>query len=185
VRSAVQELPRERAPRSFALRTADIEGPRQAAPSGLVRASPLLGAVASIALVAFFSLVALDVIAGPSGGGGSFDLAAEPMSSQAPGVAEDAADGDAPPEEPVRNGAEDITSGGPQTAKTPLDTTLSFAAEATRAAAVPSTGPVPDVAVEQDDDDDRTGLRAAEAATAAVAVVAGGTFALAWWRRRA
>ena len=202
VRSAVQELPRERAPRSFALRRADIEAPRQVAPSGVLRTSPMLGAVATIALLAFFSLVGLDVADGPSG---SSDRSGQTSSLEAP---EDSAAGDAaePAAEAADGGAPPQVEGlddngysetrGPQAAATAPDSTLSFgAAEATRtaygaelsaataAAPLPATGPEVDVAADRDDDS-RTGLRAAEAATAAVAIVAGGTFALAWWRRR-
>jgi len=178
VRGALQELPRERAPRSFALRRADIEAPRPAPPPGLLRASPMLGAVATIALLAFFSLVGLDVAAGPSGGGsrasGTFPMSLEAMES--------AADNAAPPDDgEQRSGFNGL---GPDVDATAAPRILATGAEApTSEPALPSTGPEAD-ATSDEDGDGRTGLRAAEAATAAVALVAGGTFAVAWRRRR-
>ena len=65
LRSALQELPPATAPRSFALREADVQS--QAKPS-LTSARPpaLLGGLASVALVAFVALVGVDVLGQPS-----------------------------------------------------------------------------------------------------------------------
>jgi len=190
VRSALQELPREQAPRSFALRRADVEAAKPAAPSGPLRASPMLGAVATIALLAFFSLVGLDVAAGPGGDDGgasrpgiaSVELAddgAEPAAgspdARAPtGEIEQRDDATAPGFSSMQPSAE---------ATAPANVLSVDGEEATVAAPLPATGAELDAP--EKDDDGRTGLRAAEAATAAVALVAGGTFALAWRRRRA
>ncbi|MCH7838168.1 MAG: zf-HC2 domain-containing protein, partial [Chloroflexi bacterium] len=65
LRSALQELPPATAPRSFALREADVRA--EAKPS-LTPARPpaLLGGLASVALVAFVALVGVDVLGQPS-----------------------------------------------------------------------------------------------------------------------
>ena len=65
LRSALQELPPATAPRSFALREADI---RTEAKPSLTPARPpaLLGGLASVALVAFVALVGVDVLGQPS-----------------------------------------------------------------------------------------------------------------------
>lgn len=181
VRGALRELPRDPAPRSFALRRADIEAPRPAMPSGLLRASPMLGAVATIALLAFVSLVGLDVAADPSGGDDRASGAFSP-SLGAP-VEERAADGAVPPDE-RDDGTQDV-GGEPQAETTATDSALSATGEdsPTSEPVLPATGPEVDAASDEGGDG-RTGLRAAEAATAAVAIVAGGTFAVAWRRRR-
>ena len=68
LRSALRELPPATAPRSFALREADVRA--EAKPS-LTPARPpaLLGGLASVALVAFVALVGVDVFSQPSTGG--------------------------------------------------------------------------------------------------------------------
>ena len=65
LRSALQELPPATAPRSFALREADVRA--EPKPS-LTPARPpaLLGGLASVALVAFVALVGVDVLGQPS-----------------------------------------------------------------------------------------------------------------------
>lgn len=65
LRSALQELPPAMAPRSFALREADV---RVEAKPSLTPARPpaLLGGLASVALVAFVALVGVDVLGQPS-----------------------------------------------------------------------------------------------------------------------
>ncbi len=68
LRSALRELPPATAPRSFALREADIRA--EAKPSPMPARPPaLLGGLASVALVAFVALVGVDVFSQPSTGG--------------------------------------------------------------------------------------------------------------------
>lgn len=65
LRLALQELPPVTAPRSFALREADVQV--QAKPAPLLAGQPaLLGGLASVALVAFVALVGVDVLGQPS-----------------------------------------------------------------------------------------------------------------------
>lgn len=195
VRGALQELPHERAPRSFALRQTDVEAPRRAAPSGFMRASPMLGAVATIALLVFFSLVGLDVADGPSGGdkrasgtgGTALELAdpeyAADMSQFSERDGEEA--GVIPPDAAGTALPGFLTADiAKATAPALLPEDQAVAANADATEAPPLAATAADVDLAGEDDDGRTGLRAAEAATAAVALVAGGTFVLAWRRRR-
>ena len=65
LRSALRELPPATAPRSFALREADVRG--EAKPSPMPARPPaLLGGLASVALVAFVALVGVDVFSQPT-----------------------------------------------------------------------------------------------------------------------
>ena len=61
LRGALRELPSAVAPRSFALREADVRGPTPRAAGALGRAGPLLGGVTAAAIVAFGALVSVDV----------------------------------------------------------------------------------------------------------------------------
>ena len=64
LRSALRELPPATAPRSFALREADVRG--EPKPSLMPARPPaLLGGLASVALVAFVALVGVDVLGQP------------------------------------------------------------------------------------------------------------------------
>ena len=87
LRSALQALPREDAPRSFALREADVR-PQAPQPAGmLTRATPLLSGVTAAAFIAFGVLVGIDSGALDGGAGrGADDSAAL--------ISEEAADGD-------------------------------------------------------------------------------------------
>jgi anti-sigma factor RsiW len=64
VSSALQGLPAVRAPRSFALREADVRPAARA--GGLTRAMPLLSGMTAAALLAFFALVGFDIAGGGS-----------------------------------------------------------------------------------------------------------------------
>jgi hypothetical protein len=77
VRRSLRELPRERAPRSFALREADVlPAPRPAAmPFG--RAPALLAGLAMTAFLAFGVLVGVDLSTGTGGDGMTSQLASE------------------------------------------------------------------------------------------------------------
>ena len=88
LRGALRELPRAVAPRSFALREADVRPPVAARPVGaLGRAGPLLGGVTAAALVAFGALVGVDV--GVLGTGSSQEAA--DLVASAPEEPQDAA----------------------------------------------------------------------------------------------
>ena len=70
VRQSVRDLPRVAAPRSFALREADVQTEARAPAAGAFSGAPgLLGAVATMAVLVFGVLVAVDVGGTPSGGG--------------------------------------------------------------------------------------------------------------------
>lgn len=62
LRSALRSLPRESAPRSFALRASDVEPATAARPLGLLdRAAPMLGGLTAAAVITFAVLVGVDV----------------------------------------------------------------------------------------------------------------------------
>ena len=72
VRQALHDLPHERAPRSFALRQADVEAPVPTRAAGAFAGAPsLLGALATVSIVAFVVLVAVDAGGTPTGGSGA------------------------------------------------------------------------------------------------------------------
>ncbi len=195
VSRALQSLPRAQAPRSFALREADVE-PMPARQAGwLAGATPLLGGVATVAFLAFFVLVGVDVTdrsvdrdAGDSGTDayGAMTEQNTALSAEMPegqiesGDSErDAADalppadeGAAPPEAPLPATGGDI----------PDD-------EAPQADDVAIDEDGPDETLEilnlEPGGDGSSRIRVAEAATAAVAIAAGGLLALGWRRRRA
>ncbi len=64
VQTSLRSLPREKAPRSFALREADVRPARAA--GRLVGAMPLLSSITAIAMVAFLAVMAVDVLGGSS-----------------------------------------------------------------------------------------------------------------------
>lgn len=191
LRRALRELPRAAAPRSFALREADVRPPEAPRPAGaLVRAPALLGGVAMVAFVAFGVLVGVDALTEPSARDagdaaqgrllGYTELAEEQVTEMAPPTADErrnalSADGELVMEGEVPVEEEDepgLPASGPVTEAPPSASPSPMPTAAPRAGA-------------EADDDARTRLRAAEAATAAVALVAGGSLALVWWRRRA
>jgi anti-sigma factor RsiW len=89
VRSSVSALAKEPAPRSFALRQADVEAPAAAQARAFSGAQPMLGGVAMVAAVVFVTLVAIDV-----GGAGDGEMTGESVQSEMPAdegaVADDA-----------------------------------------------------------------------------------------------
>ena len=99
LRSALQALPREDAPRSFALREADVR-PQAPQPAGmLTRATPLLSGVTAAAFIAFGVLVGIDSGALDGGAGrGADDSAALISEEAADGDTQDLTDAAAPEE---------------------------------------------------------------------------------------
>ena len=210
VSRALQALPGARAPRSFALREADVAPlPGRAQQAGwLAGATPLLGGVATVAVLVFFVLVGVDV-SDRSSGGDSSELASLPSeevqddgiitsnSSAEPSVqydgdqraVEDAPElsenGVAPPIglPAADDGAEPPEEPLPATGgDIPNDESFS-----NRAVADEEDGPdesTRELLNREPGGDDSSRLRIAEAATAAVALAAGGSLALVWWRRR-
>ncbi len=85
VRSALQGLPAVRAPRSFALREADVRPAARA--GGVTRAMPLLSGMTAAAMLAFFALVGFDF----AGGGSSSSSSAGRPAILAAGAASDTA----------------------------------------------------------------------------------------------
>ncbi|MBI4570863.1 MAG: zf-HC2 domain-containing protein [Chloroflexi bacterium] len=174
VRRALGALPRARAPRSFALREADVRpAPRPAmTPPG--RAPALLGGLAAAAFLAFGVLVGVDLTAGTSP---THQQTAGPLSFEA--ARGDATQGEQPP-------VADAT-----TLAAAAPTSLGIAA----ATPEPDAGAAPkeDVFTGGDEtapsangaEDGRSGLRVAEGALAGVALVAGASLLLVRRRRRA
>jgi hypothetical protein len=189
VRRALRALPRGQAPRSFALREADVRAP-EARPAGgpLVRAAPALGGVAMVAFLSFWALVGLDVATQADRGAPSAALAPGGPAFDAGGEAPAAEDADAGRGEQDILSAGDGFQEGPPLPETGDESSLDGGdrlSSSPEAPAATST-PVEETAREAGGGGaDRTGLRAAQAATAAVAVVAGGSLAAVLWRRRA
>lgn len=201
VRSAVRALPQRPAPRSYALRQADVRSAPPATTSGLTRAMPLLSGVTAAALVAFGVLVGLDV----SSQGFDGDTDGTPaVTSQE--VAERAPEGDAALEEGLggprdRQGGtrgavegRDIASGDgkdmqplPRESVAPGDagTPANLAPNAPAQEAVAPTPTRIPAGEAADKEDDRAPWRAAQAATAAVALLGAASLAFVWRRRRA
>ena len=196
VSRALQALPGAQAPRSFALREADVE-PMPARQAGrLAGATPLLGGVATVAFLAFFVLVGVDVADRSSGG----DASDSGMGTSAAITEQDTALGAETLEGQFESG--DSERGVADALPSSDD------GAAPAEAALPATGDDEpnddpssngDVFSDEDGADDTSGglqvlepgdddssrIRVAEAATAAVAIAAGGSLALVWWRRRA
>ena len=190
VREALRTMPRATAPRSFALRAADVRPAAATGPSfGLGRMTPVLSGVTMVAALAFFALVGLDVSGGARGGDadGSASLA-QPLSAgetafDAPATtatelrsAEEEAQAD---EEPPSDG--EARGALPEAEATPEELSKQFDVGDDYAGAAPQATPelVQRAEVE---DDERTALRIGEAALAAVALVACGALLLAWRR---
>jgi hypothetical protein len=215
VRQALGALPRAEAPRSFALREADVRPAPRPAMTSLGRAPALLGGLATAAFLAFGVLVGVDLT-----GGTADQQPADPGTTAAYDAARgDATRGEQPPvadaTTPAAAGPTSLEIAGetpePDVAATPeLDAGEAPALDA-GAALEPDAGetPEPDAAATpeldageapKDDvyaadgerapsasgaEDDRSGLRAAEGALAGVALVAGASFLLVRRRRRA
>ncbi len=196
VSQSLQSLAGVQAPRSFALREADVES-APAQPAGwLAGATPLLGGVAAVAFLAFFVLVGVDVTdrsverdasnsaAGAFGAMTEQDtaLSAEMPDEQleADGTTRDAEnefppaeDGATQEEAPLPAAGGDLPGDDP-----PKNGDVAIVEDAPDDSAFELLNPEPG-------GDDSSRLRIAEAATAAVAIAAGGSLALVWWRRRA
>ena len=170
LRSALLRLPRAAAPRSFALREADVRPGVAPRPAGaLVRAPALLGGLASIAFVSFLTLVSVDLATQPVEEGIPSVASEASMDAQAGEVSEAAAEGetgDKPPRRPRPAASQSRPECPPDTACPPGES------------AAPEPSPVAEAA-----DDSRIPLRVGEAAAAAVALAAAGSLALVWWRR--
>ncbi len=187
VRQGLRELPRAAAPRSFVLRAAEVR-PAGPAPSvGLVRAAPLLAGVATLAFVAFWVLVGVDL--GQPAEKEARQATSTEFAGQTDSIQPNAPEGQpAAPQADANKtvdageeqGFAEATPGGRGEAPAELDA----GAPATGYAATPS----PEAAVSREarepEGGGSTGLRAAEAAMAALALVAGGSAALVWRRRR-
>lgn len=163
VRQALVTLPREQAPRSFAVSEADARPAARPSAQMWGRAPMALGGLAAAAFLAFGVLIGIDVTGGSSTvrqqDGATMSFEAYRGDS---GVTE------APPVPDASGALPDEQT--PVPATLPEDTF-----DAADDGAASSLG-----ATERDD---RTGLRAAEGALAAVALVAGASLLLLWRRR--
>lgn len=214
VRQALRDIPRATAPRSFAVREADVHP--EAAPravGALGRAAPLLSGVATAAVVVFGVLVGIDLTGGIQSGAddeaypAAIRYAPEdgepgaPMPDEEEEALSGDVDGYAPEGTPLPGGSQGTDEGLPVAAEpvpecdesAPCDdgeTSVSYSSL--------SPTPAPDEAMAAArandvefreglgaEDDGPSRMRVAEAAAAAVALVAGGSVALVWWRRRA
>ncbi len=207
---AMKSLAVERAPRSFALREADVTPAPKQQGGLLAGAMPLMGSVAMVAFLTFFVLVGVDVTGESSGGDVGVAGGTGPLSSELERAAADADDtsdtaldgnepalaepGDA---EPPQIGSADATDG---TGATDGEFALPAVGEEFSGGDQDpdgniddvggTDGPIPDEATSnlnpqlREDDDDSSRLRRAQAAAAAVALVASGSVVAMWWRRR-
>jgi hypothetical protein len=181
-------MPRASAPRSFALRPADVttEDPRR--PVGaFARAPALLGSLAVVAFLAFGSLVLVDLSSGSAGdgaddsGGASLRYDEEQDASEGP-VAADSDTGD------IATGGSEESEGDGEALAPLAPSEYRVGDSVTPQAAAPEAPPSAEPetaspAVDDDGDDDGT-LRAAQVATAVAGVAAaGGAFALSRRRR--
>ncbi len=175
-------LPQAQAPRSFALREADVRPSEATSQVGMFsRATPVLSGVAMVAAVVFVVLVGVDLSGqGSSRGGDGASVAglatsADLEAAAAPEAADELDGDDARLEE------QGIVDSGGDAAEPEAPQSLPDSAPE-----LPATSfePPPDAELVAEGDD-RTPLRAADAATAALALVVGGSLLLARWRRRA
>ena len=199
VRAMLRALPETDAPRSFRLRPADVEAPRQAVPAPpttLMRAMPVLSGAA---VLVFAIAVSFDVARSGSGGDGGADLAA-----MADGAAEtnqyDASRGNdgpsivAPAPGGESNGTPDATPPAPAASAAPPD-----AADATSTAAIEARAGSDGGAAPQDEaardteatvairdtggDGNNLALRIVQITSAAVAIAAA-VIGIRLWRSR-
>ena len=206
VSRAMSELPAVRAPRSFALREADVTPAPASAGTGLFGSvQPLLSGVAAIAIIAFVVLAGFDIGADSSQGDDSdaASIAGDAESLQLSDARRsEVGDGDAVPS--VNDGvpAQDTDAFGDDGVlpdDLEFNTSDDEGEPPARGAAVPPEENLEDpqtgesgqahagdsIAPEIADDGDGMGLRVAESVAAAVAIAAGGSVLLIWWRRRA
>ncbi len=196
LRTALRELPRAAAPRSFALREADVRPVASAQPTGgSARAPALLGGLASVALVAFVMLVSVDVLDQPSE---ERAASGAPLATQLGDVTEGqpAAPGLATPDmETLRTPGDAVAEGDDGAAE--IDAAPGKELPGTFTEGAQDCPPNADCPAVQDEasepsrsgeagpgDDRRVPLRVGEAAAAAVAIMAAGSLALVYWRRR-
>ena len=187
VSQALQALPGAQAPRSFALREADVK-PMPAQRAGwLAGATPLLGGVATVAFLAFFVLVGVDVADrsadSDAGSAASRTLSDERLSSET--AAEDTAFGAEIQEGPPDDGAPPLEDAPLAATGADIPDVESQNNGGVASDEDPADGTTRELLDPEPGDDDNSRLRIAEAATAAVALAAGGSLALVWWRRRA
>ncbi len=176
VRQALRGLPRAAASRSFALREADVRTRPAASGAWLLRAQPALAGVTTVAFVAFWVLVGVDLTRQPSE-----SVATKAPSGVASGLMQqlDQAGREGQPAAP-QLGAE--STPGAQTGA-PVEGGRGALAT------IPAPWPSPEATTAAAEaakagGGGGSGLRAAEAATAALALFAGGSLALVWRRRR-
>ena len=207
VSRAMSELPAVRAPRSFALRRADVTPAPASAGTGLFGSvQPLLSGVAAIAIVAFVVLAGFDIGADSSQGDDSdaASIAGDAESLQLSDARRsEVGDGDAAPS--VDDGVPAQDAGALGDDENVVGYESNFTSDddedepAARGGAAPPEENTEDpqtresgqahagdsIAPALADDGDGMGLRVAEIVAAAVAIAAGGSVLLIWWRRRA
>lgn len=203
LRSALRELPRATAPRSFALREADVR-PATPEPAGpFVRAVPMLGGLTAVAVLAFFVLLGFDATvdldeANDTSGGAARLAGQEESAPAAVNSIQDDATRDAEPPDDANAGAEaepdsgNFLNGG-EAYSTNDDTPQPLPGALTSGDEEPADGEVAgDAATDElqpatpttDDRDGWPAIRVAEAAAAGVALAAGASLAFVWRRRR-
>ncbi len=198
VSQALQALPHVQAPRSFALRQADVEStpgqpfPGRAQQAGwLAGATPLLGGVATVAVLVFFVLVGVDVSDRSAGSDANMSAALIEQDSALDAEIQDGFYGSGDSERDVAAPLPSAEDGAEPSKEAPLPATggdvptddLSNNGDVVRDED-PSDGGTLASLNQDPGGDDSSRIRMAEAATAAVALAAGGSLALVWWRRR-
>lgn len=179
LRRTLRALPREAAPRSFALRQSDVAP----ASRGLTAAMPALTGVTMAAFLTFGVLISFDM---NDSGGNSADKTANalrPASQSAEGAttersatAYDANDG----AQGLDDYSEDVAINS-NTVQSALRLTATAGAIGL---GTPFSTPAP-ATVSLSNDSGSMALRVGEIAAASVGLVAGGSLAAVWWRRKA
>jgi hypothetical protein len=180
-------MPRASAPRSFALRPADVitEDPRRPA-GAFARAPALLGSLAVVAFLAFGSLVLVDLSSGSASDGADDSGGASLRYDEEQGLAEVPAAEDSDAGDVATGGSEESGSDG-ETLAPPAPGEYRVGETATSSVtpvASPATGMPEAEAASGGDDGGDSALRAAQVATAVAGVAAaGGAVAIARRRR--
>ncbi len=189
LRQTLSALPRAQAPRSFALREADVRSaPSPATIGRWSRAPTTLSGVAMAALLAFAVLVGVDVLGQPAGDGGAGMFGVAPSGDTRGAVPE--ADGGTDAQGPNAFEPGPGLSDGPTAEGVPSDSLSGKSMDSYQPEAPQATLPLPTStprAAGNGADGNENGagaLRIAEAGTAALTLAAGGSLAFVWWRRR-
>jgi len=202
LRTLMSEMPREPVPRSFVVRQVDLDASPAAAESGLLGSlTPMLGGVASVALVAFLVLTGISTSdSGGSDGGSPLEATPAGQSDEFAGAEGESASGPtdedtaapAPavglsPTSDNESSQQDSAGDGaePPAEEEEPERAASGAGVATGTAdSGESTAGAEEQSGSAVDDNDEDAVRTGQIVAAIVAVVAGAGAFFFWWRRR-